>query len=205
MALWFTADLHLGHSNIIGYCDRPFPDADTMNQALVDRWNHTVGAADTVWILGDVALGRIEKSLGLVALLRGRKLLLAGNHDRCWQGHRRRSAGWSERYRDAGFDEVHQGELPLGVAGRSILASHFPYQGDSHDQDRYVEERPVDRGQWLLHGHVHERWRQRGRMINVGVDAWNYKPVSEDHIVTLIGAGPRDLPPLPPLPPLPRG
>ena len=42
MATWFTADLHLGHRNIIDYCDRPFTDVDVMNRALVDNWNEVV-------------------------------------------------------------------------------------------------------------------------------------------------------------------
>jgi calcineurin-like phosphoesterase family protein len=70
-----------------------------------------------------------------------------------------------------------------------VLACHFPYRGDSHDQDRYVEHRPVDEGAWLLHGHVHERWRVLDRMINVGVDVWDYRPVSEATLADLIRVG----------------
>jgi len=36
MATWFTADLHLGHRNIIDYCDPPFADVEAMNRALSD-------------------------------------------------------------------------------------------------------------------------------------------------------------------------
>ncbi len=93
MATWFTADLHLGHENIIRYCERPFADAQTMDRSLVQGWNHTVGADDTVWVLGDVALGKISHTLPLVSSLSGRKLLVAGNHDRCWAGHGRRAEG----------------------------------------------------------------------------------------------------------------
>ncbi len=186
---WFTADLHLGHRNIITYCDRPFDDADQMNAELVRRWNEVVGADDTVWVLGDVALGRMTESLSWVGRLAGRKVLLAGNHDRCWQGHGRRAEGWTDRYLESGFAEVHQGSITLGLGGMDVVASHFPYSGDSHDHDRYVEHRPVDRGQWLLHGHVHQRWRQRDRMINVGVDVWGYRPVREVDLVQLVAGG----------------
>jgi len=190
MTVWFTADLHFGHANIIRYCNRPFTDVANMDDELIGRWNDTVAPTDTVWVLGDVALGRIEQTLGLVARLTGRKLLVAGNHDRCWAGHGRRARRWTERYRDAGFDEVHQGEIALDIAGVAVTACHFPYRGDSHDEDRYLEHRPVDRGDWLLHGHVHERWREWGRMINVGVDAWDFRPVSEATIASLLAAAP---------------
>jgi calcineurin-like phosphoesterase family protein len=192
MATWYTSDLHLGHANIIGYSNRPFPDVEAMNVALIDAWNDTVGDDDEVWVLGDFALGRIDATLPLAGELRGSKRLLCGNHDRCWSGLGPKSERWTDRYLEAGFDEVHQGQVTLEVAGREVLACHFPYFGDSGDRDRYPDARPADRGQWLLHGHVHERWRQRGRMINVGVDAWSYRPVSEAVLGGLIAAGPRD-------------
>lgn len=196
MTVWFTADLHLGHANIIRYCNRPFTDVAKMNDALVGGWNEVVAPTDTVWVLGDVALGPIEQSLALVERLAGRKLLVAGNHDRCWTGHGRRAQGWTERYRDAGFDEIHQDEVTLEVGGHRVNACHFPYRGDSHDDDRYLEHRPVDHGAWLLHGHVHDRWRQWGRMINVGVDVWSYRPVSAGTIASLVAAGPNGVSPL---------
>jgi len=189
MTVWFTADLHLGHANIISYCNRPFPDVAAMNDELMGRWNDVVAPTDTVWVLGDVALGAIDQTLAMVSRLTGHKRLLAGNHDRCWAGNGRRARGWTERYRDAGFDEVHQGEVALDLEGVGVTACHFPYRGDSHDEDRYLEHRPVDRGGWLLHGHVHERWRQWGRMINVGVDAWDYRPVSAPTLASLVAYG----------------
>jgi len=193
MSVWFTADLHFGHGNVIDYSGRPFADAAEMDDALIERWNAVVDPADTVWVLGDVALGRIADTLPLVDLLNGHKLLLAGNHDRCWAGHGSRADGWTERYLDAGFAEIHQGTRRFEIDEQRVLACHFPYRGDSHDHDRYVEQRPVDTGEWLLHGHVHERWRQRGRMINVGVDVWDYRPVSEAELATVIRDGVADI------------
>jgi calcineurin-like phosphoesterase family protein len=198
MALWLTADLHLGHANIIRYCDRPFDAVQDMDERLVDRWNERVGEDDTVVVLGDVALGPIQASLSLVSRLAGTKLLVAGNHDRCWAGNGARARTWHERYLDAGFTEVRQGTIDLEVAGRPVRAGHFPYEGDSQDEDRFTQHRPRDDGSWLLHGHVHDRWRQRGRMINVGVDAWAYRPVHEDEVADLLAQGPADLAPLPP-------
>lgn len=60
----------------------------------------------------------------------------------------------------------------------------------------YLEFRPADHGGWLSHGHVYEKWRQNGRMINVGVDAWGGYPVDETNLVGLIGEG-TDRPPPP--------
>ena len=63
MTTWFTSDLHFGHANIIEYSGRPFRDVDHMNRALIERWNALVQPADTVWVLGDVAMGRITDTL----------------------------------------------------------------------------------------------------------------------------------------------
>ena len=87
MTTWFTADLHLGHRNIIEYCNRPFHDVDAMNDALVENWNEAVAPEDTVWIVGDFALGKIADTLPIASTLHGHKILVAGNHDRCWAGH----------------------------------------------------------------------------------------------------------------------
>ena len=53
MATWFTADLHLGHSNIIDYCGRPFANVDAMSRALIDNWNQAIAEDDTIWVIGD--------------------------------------------------------------------------------------------------------------------------------------------------------
>ncbi len=196
MTTWFTSDLHFGHANIIEYSGRPFGNVDQMNRALIERWNALVQPADTVWVLGDVAMGRIAETLPLVRQLSGRKLLLAGNHDRCWDGHGQKAAEWLERYEDAGFDEICQGSIELNVGGHDVLACHFPYRADSQELDRYPEERPIDEGRWLVHGHVHEQWRQHQTMINVGCDAWAWRPIDAATIVALIEAGPNDLEPL---------
>ena len=197
MARYFTADLHLGHRNIIDYCGRPFRDVAQMDDALVERWNAAVAPEDEVMVLGDFAMGRIDETLPVVGVLNGRKVLLAGNHDRCWHGHKKGVEAATDRYLAAGFDEIRQGTIELSIGRVGVLACHFPYRGDSHDHDRHVAHRPVDGGAWLLHGHVHERWKVRERMVNVGVDVWDFAPVSESTVVALITRRPGAVSPTP--------
>ena len=64
MTRWYTSDHHFGHNNIIRYCGRPFPDADTMDNEMVDRWNDLVDDSDEVWILGDLVMGGKTQGLG---------------------------------------------------------------------------------------------------------------------------------------------
>jgi calcineurin-like phosphoesterase family protein len=187
VARYWTADLHLGHTNIIRYCGRPFADVDEMDEALIAHWNETVGPDDEVWVLGDLAMGPIDRGLERASRLQGRKVLVAGNHDRCWYGHGDKAERWIDRYlSDAGFVEIVQGSVDAIVAGVPVHVCHFPYEGDSHDADRYTAHRPADDGGWLLHGHVHERWRTEGRQVNVGVDVWDFRPVSDAELAPLL-------------------
>ena len=90
MGRWWTSDHHFGHANIIKYCNRPFASADEMNKAMVNRWNDLVADDDEVWIVGDLVLGQLTVNLSAhVWRLKGRKILVPGNHDSCWQGQQK--------------------------------------------------------------------------------------------------------------------
>jgi calcineurin-like phosphoesterase family protein len=183
--MFFTSDMHFGHRNIIEYCQRPFDSVDEMNEALIENWNKVVGPNDTVWVLGDVAMGKIAETLPLVSRLNGRKALVYGNHDRMFDP--KKYGRWKKEYQDVGFLEICK-EAYIHVPGleQKVALNHFPYTGDSHDEDRYTDHRPTDNGMWLLHGHVHDAWKRNGRQINVGSDVWDYTPVHIDQIVELM-------------------
>jgi calcineurin-like phosphoesterase family protein len=196
VATWYTSDLHFGHANISTYAGRPFNNVDEMATAIVEQFNLLVDPDDTVFILGDVAMGQIKETLPLVGLLHGHLTLIPGNHDRCWAGYGAKAHGWREAYLEAGFSAILDDPEPITLAGRHTLRCHFPYLGggDHTSHERYSKHRPVDQGAWLLCGHVHEKWKQRGRQINVGIDAWGGRPVEVSELEQLVLAGPRDLP-----------
>jgi calcineurin-like phosphoesterase family protein len=77
---FYTSDLHLGHENIIKYCDRPYTGAVAMDDDIMTRWNETVAPGDDVWVLGDLALGKLESGLARVTRLNGKITLVPGNH-----------------------------------------------------------------------------------------------------------------------------
>lgn len=196
MAMYFTSDPHVGHRNIIKYCGRPFTNVDEMDAALEAAWRGVIGDDDDVLVVGDVAMGRRTETLPRYGALPGRKLLVCGNHDGPFRRDGVAQPKAEQQYLDAGFDEILHGTHRIRIGRRRVLISHFPYRGDSHEHDRYVEHRPIDQGEWLIHGHVHDLWRQRGRMINVGVDAWAGAPVPLETIAAMIDAGPQDLDPV---------
>lgn len=178
MTVFLTSDEHHGHRNIITYCNRPFANAEEMTEELVRRHNAVVRPNDVVYHLGDFSLDerRVEPVL---RRLHGDHHLVPGNHDRCHPCHHRWRAA-ERRYLDYGFKSV---SIQLTLEG--FLAEHMPYAGDHSERDRYAEHRPKDHGQWLLHGHIHGKWKVRDRMINVGVDVWDFAPVALDALIAL--------------------
>ncbi len=80
---WVIADTHFGHANIIRHGERPFRTLGEMDKALVANWNDTVGDDDTVYHLGDFSGPPMNRRIEEIAeRLRGRIVLIAGNHDR---------------------------------------------------------------------------------------------------------------------------
>lgn len=202
---WFTADTHFGHARILEFePGRPWHNSDEMNNGLVARLAAQLEPGDEVWHLGDVALGYLDATLPFLATLGAPVTLVAGNHDRVHPYHAERAARFMQLY----WDKCQLADLVLTntrltlADGTEVQVSHFPYpdgslagREDRHGRvigDKFAPWRPVDDGGWLLCGHVHGSWRQRGRQINVGVDAWGGHLVSEEALVRLIGEGPAD-------------
>lgn len=190
MATWFTSDQHWDHRNIIEYCSRPFASLSHMVDGMVERHNSLVAPGDDVWHLGDFALDP-RTALRVLPRLNGRHRLVSGNHD--WT-HPLRSEGKRRKgelmYSEAGFVSIHADVfLPVPEFGL-VRMTHMPYDGDSRSgPDRHAEWRPTPMNEAvLLHGHVHERWQWRPehRMLNVGVDVWDWRPVSLAQVLEVV-------------------
>lgn len=181
--IYFTSDPHYYHKNVIKYCDRPFKDMDDMVDKLILNWNSVVHEEDLVYILGDFSFGGVQKTTNVINSLTGNKVLIQGNHD--WKFK-------PEKWKKLGMAAVYD-VAQIDIGGQQVFMSHFPYKPRwwekwfyRHDTI-YPEKRIKRRKNYLLHGHVHNSWKVRGREINVGVDVWDYKPVSLVQIAELMG------------------
>ena len=159
--IYITADLHLGHANIIKYCDRPYEDVEEMNNDLIRRWNETVTDNDRVFFLGDFALSSAEQIIKWGNMLNGRKVMIYGNHD-----HHKPKV-----YYEAGFE--HVSKWPIVIQNRFLL-SHAP-MFESSDSG-------VDPGNLInIHGHIHNKIEQGPTISSasacVCVERWDYTPV----------------------------
>lgn len=189
--IWFTADHHIGHRNILAFDRRPFSDLENQTRILISQHNEVVAPDDTVFFVGDYAMGDINKSLKHVKRFFGKKILVCGNHDRPFKKNNLSRSFWRQKYIEAGFvDVIYRADFKIDNEIKLTL-SHFPFKGnDRGERIKYEESRVEDNGQWLIHGHVHTLWRQKGRQINVGLPVWNYYPVSMNTILEIINMAP---------------
>ena len=135
--LFFIADTHFGHSNIIKFDNRPFENIDEMETILIQNWNNTVTEKDIVYILGDFCWSRSESEwIRILKLLNGQKVLIKGNHDL-----KQMSATLKNMFADIKeYKEIKEN-------GIKIIMSHYPipfYRGSFNENT------------FMLHGHVHE-------------------------------------------------
>ncbi len=152
----------------MGLFRRPFESVATMDAEMERRWNATVGPQDEVWHLGDVAIGprAIADCLSArLGRLHGRKHLVTGNGDpeamRSWPG-------WASV----------QPYTEIVADGVRLVLCHYALRSWNG----------MGRGALNLHGHSHGGLTPMPRQFDVGVDAWDFRPVPLEQ---LRRAGPR--------------
>lgn len=181
MTTYFTSDTHFGHQNIIDYCKRPFANVEEMTEGLVANWNAVVKPADTVFHLGDFAMGPKVHHKSFFERLNGKKLLIRGNHD---QSH--------QKMLDMGWDSSTM-TYYTSIEGKNVWMTHIPpkivdpYEGRTYPPEfgAYLDQ-PENHPLFDIHlcGHVHNAWKRRGDVINVGVDVWGYRPVTFQELLS---------------------
>lgn len=201
MALYFTSDTHFSHKNIIEYCSNTRgrfiledgePDIISMNEAIVKLWNDTVSEDDTVLFLGDWAM-RVQEMYKYVSRLNGKILAIRGNHDH-------KVSGLTDK-KGAQIDTKFWHPMVFNDSTRALLI-HSPYDLSKVPPDVMKETN------FVLCGHVHNLWKYKKPcdvinayitkehqepeiiaplpIINVGLDAWEFKMVTSEDIELLL-------------------
>lgn len=140
---YYIGDLHLFcNSQIdnggVNFDGRPFKSLDEMHDYVLRHWNTKVTNGDTVYILGDVAMrGKNEALIALVAQLKGKKVLIKGNHDDLSD----------YRYKQIFYDILDYKELTDSFDGKAykVVLSHYPI----------LMWNGQHKGTTLLYGHTH--------------------------------------------------
>ena len=194
MNFWFTADYHLNHANIIIYCNRhQLRDGDLnelgrwksreiskerveeMNQMIIKNHNERVKPDDVVIHNGDFCFknsiggklgeGESTSAKELEKQLNGKIIMIEGNHDK-----------------NNSCRTIIQ-RLVIKIGGRKINIVHNP---DHRDIDYDIN--------FVAHVHNHWKFKRINRnlydgdkgvidLINIGIDVWNYYPVSFNEIM----------------------
>lgn len=84
--IYYTADLHLGHANVIKFDKRPFVSAEEMDRTLIANWNSRVTDRDKVYIAGDLIFKSEKPAEWYLEQLCGIKYLVIGNHEKAVLG-----------------------------------------------------------------------------------------------------------------------
>lgn len=163
---YVTADPHFGHEQIIELCNRPFKNVTVMDNQLIKNYNEACGPDDDLWILGDASLKTASRRgywESCIQKIKCRCHLVCGNHE----------------------SNLKVGFL-AGDVGVGFFSMHYPYFpfGEFifvHDPSLSI----FDRNLPFLCGHIHDSWKYCLNALNVGVDVWDYKPISMDYVKQL--------------------
>ena len=146
------SDLHIGHANIIRYCDRPFENVAQMDATLWANWQTGVVPGETLVCVGDVFFGYTEAPRSVPQ--GHHNLLVVGNHDLTHVGELKVTE----------FDEVHA--LLTSPGDPPLVFTHVPLPN-------------VPRGVVNVHGHTHEKVHPpESPHINVSVEQLEYRPIA---------------------------
>lgn len=164
--IFFTADQHFGHVNIIRHCARPFQSVQEMDGVLIKNWNATVKPTDTVYIIGDLFFRNAVSADETLKRLNGKKHLLIGNHDKDWI---------KKTDTDVHFASVER-MIEFSDGAHKITLCHYPM----------MTWNGIAKGAYMIHGHIHNNTdadyfsliRNMPNLLNAGVEINGYRPVS---------------------------
>ena len=173
MRTFWSSDAHLGHGNIIKYCNRPFRDAEHMNKRLIASINERCKPEDVLIHVGDFCCygndrgisGSRTKAEEWMAQINPTVIQVIGNHDK------------NNSVKGCIYGMVCK------VSHWTCWVQHYPPWNDG------AMEAPMGCDAYIC-GHVHEKWQVEKYgglpVVNVGVDANRYMPLKTDEVITLI-------------------
>jgi len=167
--IWFTADWHASHKNIIKYCGRPFTNLEEMDDVLLNNYNELVSNGDKVYFLGDLTFNA-ETAKNIMKRMKGNIIYVLGNHDTKIQ-----------RVLEGRCDSVNR-LLDIEVENQPITLCHYAMRvwNKSHFNS------------WQLYGHSHGRLKPIGKQWDVGVDNNRFKPLSFEELKTIMDKQPNN-------------
>lgn len=163
-SVWFTSDTHFHHKRC-AVEHRGFSSVSEMNDRLVLEWNEKVKKGDAVYHLGDVSLGGVDETVETLSRLNGEIFLIKGNHDSV-------QLKQAVASRFVWIKDLH--EFKTKKFGVPVVLCHYCLR--TWNRSHY--------GAYQLHGHSHGtlEYDHHSLSMDVGVDCWDYAPISFDDV-----------------------
>ena len=155
--VWFIADTHFCHKNILNYSKRPFDNIEEMNEVIIDNWNKNVKRNDCIYHLGDFSFYNKKSYNNIFDRLNGNKFLIRGNHDK----YACKGWIWVKNYSELKINNI------------SVILSHYSHRVWNKS----------NHGSFHLYGHSHGHLPPNGKSFDVGVDCWGYNPINFDEVM----------------------
>lgn len=159
MMIFFTADEHYMHRNIIKYCNRPFSSVKEMDEILIQNHNNVVKYnSDLVIHAGDFTLASTFEAEKIIKRLNGNHIFLMGSHDK-WLRNKK-----------------HHYIMERIIDSKYVVICHYAMR--TWSRSHY--------NSWQLYGHSHGNLEPLGKQWDIGVDNNNFYPLSFDQIVEIM-------------------
>ena len=156
----FTADLHLGHNNLVKRGQRPFSTCEEHDQVLMDNWNNKINKSDLIYILGDVVW---NNEFSILDKFNGQKIIIKGNHDKTKHLEIAKAKGYICNW------HYQKG---LTIDNKFLYMQHFSCRS---------WERSFH-GSYHIYGHSHGTLEDYKLSTDIGVDCWNFTPVNWEEL-----------------------
>ena len=158
---YFTSDWHIGDKRFDLFY-RPFKTRREQHIAILNNLSH-LKKEDTLFVIGDAVYD--NRFMCLLDLLPAcERILIEGNYDED------KHVGLINY-----FDNIIEEDW-VEMENYIVYLNHYPIKCKNHMQS-------TDKTNFAITGHIHGLWRVQPNMINVSVDAWHFKPVSEKEIL----------------------
>ncbi len=139
-----------------------------MDEALIKNWNAVFHPNDTIYHLGDFTLQGKKPAAYYFQQMNGRIHVIPGGHDHRWLGK-------SDYVSRPGHPVIvlpplQTIKVPLPDSDQIQLIILCHYSMRIWDRSHY--------GSWHLYGHSHGNLPPLKNSLDVGMDCWDYQPVS---------------------------
>lgn len=176
--MYLISDMHLGHTNIVKYCWRPFYRGNRIDTNLMDEYLLSqidlLPRKSILINLGDLFFNEYNKDEGKKRMAINRMkdnkkicVLLMGNHDG------KRVEKNVEYFKKLGFDAVYKD--PIYIPELDLCFSHEPIVTPENSTIKNI------------HGHIHNNCAAGPRAFNASVEEIGYKPVKLTDVFDKLG------------------